>query len=58
MHCGPLTLTRVGGGAVAAFADMAMVDRFEKGRPTQLIRTGDQLRIEPDAGRVTILNRD
>jgi len=42
----------------AAFADMAMVDRFEKGRPTQLIRTGDQLRIEAAAGRVTILNRD
>ena len=41
----------------AAFADLAMVDRFEKGRPTQLIRTGDQLRIEPAAGRVTILNR-
>ena len=42
----------------AAFADMPMVDRFEKGRPTQLIRTGDQLKIEPTAGRVTILNRD
>ena len=42
----------------AAFADMAMVDRFEKGRPTHLIRTGDRLRIEPAAGRVTILNRD
>ena len=35
-----------------------MVDRFEEGRPTQLIRTGDELRIEPAAGRVTILNRD
>ena len=42
----------------AAFADMAMVDRFERGRPTQLIRTGDRLKIEPAAGRVTILNRD
>ena len=41
----------------AAFADLAMVDRFERGRPTQLIRTGDQLRIEPSVGRVTILNR-
>ena len=42
----------------AAFADMAMVDRFEGGRPTQLIRTGDRLKVEPAAGRVTILNRD
>ena len=41
----------------AAFADMAMVDRFEAGRPTGLIRTGDELRVEPSLGRVTILNR-
>lgn len=42
----------------AAFADLSMVDRFEKGRPTQLIHTGDELRVEPAKGRVTILNRD
>jgi len=42
----------------AAFADLTMVDRFEKGRPTRLIRTGDQLSVEPMSGRVTILNRD
>ena len=42
----------------AAFADMTMVDRFEAGDPTTLIRTGDELRIEPDKGLVTILNRD
>ncbi|MBS0537399.1 MAG: DUF126 domain-containing protein [Proteobacteria bacterium] len=42
----------------AAFANLAMVDRFEKGRPTQLIRTGDRLKVEPAEGRVTILNRD
>ena len=42
----------------AAFAEMAMVDRFEGGDPTTLIRTGDELRIEPDKGLVTILNRD
>ena len=42
----------------AAFAEMAMVDRFEAGDPTTLIRTGDEVRIEPDAGLVTILNRD
>ncbi len=42
----------------AAFAEMAMVDRFEQGDPTTLIRTGDELKIEPDKGLVTILNRD
>jgi len=35
-----------------------MVDRFEAGDPTTLIRTGDELRIEPAVGLVTILNRD
>jgi len=42
----------------AAFAELAMVDRFEAGDPITLIRTGDELRIEPDKGLVTILNRD
>lgn len=42
----------------AAFADLTMVDRFEAGDPTTLIRTGDEVRIEPDKGLVTILNRD
>ena len=42
----------------AAFAELTMVDRFELGDPTTLIRTGDQLSIEPAEGRVTILNRD
>jgi hypothetical protein len=42
----------------AAFAELAMVDRFEAGDPTKLIRTGDELVVEPDSGRVTILNRD
>ena len=42
----------------AAFAELAMVDRFEAGDPTTLIRTGDEVRIEPDKGLVTILNRD
>ena len=41
----------------AAFADMAMLDRFEAGRPTGLIRNGHELRVEPSLGRVTILNR-
>jgi len=45
-------------GQGAAFAEMTMVDRFEKGDPTKLIRTGDELRIEPSKGLVTILNRD
>lgn len=42
----------------AAFADMTMLDRFEAGPPTTLIRTGDELLLEPAEGLVTILNRD
>ncbi len=42
----------------AALANLTMVDRFEAGDPTHLIRTGDSLRIEPAEGRVTILSRD
>jgi len=42
----------------AAFAELTLVDRFEAGDPTKLIRTGDELEIEPDKGLVTILNRD
>jgi len=41
----------------AAFAELTLVDRFEDGCPTTLIRTGDELRIEPAKGLVTILNR-
>lgn len=41
----------------AAFGRLAMVDRFE-GDVTDLIHTGDQLRIDPAAGLVEILNRE
>lgn len=41
----------------AAFAGLALVDRFEAGDPTTLICTGDALLIEPDRGLVTIRNR-
>jgi predicted aconitase with swiveling domain len=41
----------------AAFAEMALVDRFDDGPPTTLIHTGDTLRVEPANGLVTILNR-
>jgi hypothetical protein len=41
----------------AALAGMAMVDRFD-GDVTDLIRTGDQLRIDPAEGIVEILSRD
>jgi predicted aconitase with swiveling domain len=41
----------------AAFAELTLVDRFEDGCPTTLIRTGDELQIEPAKGLVTILNR-
>jgi predicted aconitase with swiveling domain len=40
----------------AAFGSVTMVDRFE-GDVTDLIRTGDRLRIDPVAGIVEILNR-
>ena len=41
----------------AAFAGVALVDRFD-GDVTDLIRTGDRLRIDPGAGLVEILDRD
>ena len=40
----------------AAFGGVTMVDRFEAD-VTDLIRTGDELRIDPVAGTVEILNR-
>ena len=40
----------------AAFAGVTMVDRFEAD-VTDVIRTGDELRIEPASGIVTVLNR-
>jgi len=41
----------------ATFAGLALLDRFA-GDVTQLIRTGDELRLDPAAGIVEILNRD
>jgi predicted aconitase with swiveling domain len=41
----------------AAFGGVALVDRFE-GDVTDLIRTGDTLRVDPSAGVVEIMNRD
>jgi predicted aconitase with swiveling domain len=41
----------------AAFGRIALVDRFD-GDVTQIFRTGDELRVDPLAGRVEILNRD
>jgi predicted aconitase with swiveling domain len=40
----------------AALAGMTMVDRFD-GDATELIRTGDMLRIDPAEGIVEIVNR-
>ena len=34
-----------------------MVDRFEDGDITKLIRTGDELLVDPESGSVKILNR-
>ena len=42
----------------AAFANVALVDRFADGDVTRLFRTGDELRVDPAAGIVEILNRD
>ena len=41
----------------AAFGNLTMVDRFD-GDVTQMIRTGDRLRIDPAAGVVEILERE
>ena len=41
----------------AAFANIALVDRFD-GDVSRLFRTGDELRVDPAAGVVEILNRD
>jgi predicted aconitase with swiveling domain len=40
----------------AAFGGVALVDRFA-GDVTQMFRTGDELRVDPAAGVVEILNR-
>jgi uncharacterized protein len=42
----------------AALANMAMVDRFEDGDVTRLIRTGDTVVVKPLQGRVVILEGD
>lgn len=41
----------------AAFADLTMVDHFCEGDVTEMIRTGDRLRVDAAAGEVTILRR-
>ena len=38
----------------AALANLTMVDRFTDGDVTQLIKTGDHLRVIPDQGHVII----
>lgn len=40
----------------AALAGLTMVDRFEDGDVTTLIKTGDRLKIEPEQGLVTVLD--
>ena len=41
----------------AALAKMAIVDRFEEGDVTKLIKTGDELTVQPSLGRVVLTNR-
>ena len=38
----------------AALADMAICDRFRDGDITTLIKTGEQVKVEPEAGLVTV----
>ena len=40
----------------AALAKMAIVDRFEEGDVTKLIKTGDELTVQPSLGRVVLIN--
>lgn len=42
----------------AALADLPMCDRFGAGDITSLIKTGDQIIVDPAAGMVTITNRN
>jgi predicted aconitase with swiveling domain len=41
----------------AAFGGVSLVDRFDRD-VTHIFRTGDELRVDPAAGIVEILNRD
>ena len=41
----------------AALANLAICDRFEDGDVTKLIRTGDEVLVDPENGLVTLLNR-
>ena len=41
----------------ATFGGVALVDRFD-GDVTRIFRSGDELRVDPTAGFVEILNRD
>ena len=40
----------------AALAKVAIVDRFEEGDVTKLIKTGDELTVQPSLGRVVLIN--
>ena len=40
----------------ATLAKMAIVDRFEEGDVTKLIKTGDELTVQPSLGRVVLIN--
>ena len=41
----------------AAFAGMALCDRFEDGDITRLIATGDRVIVDPPAGLVTVVGK-
>jgi hypothetical protein len=41
----------------AALANLTLCDRFEDGDVTQLIKTGDEVIVDPEAGLVTIVGK-
>lgn len=41
----------------AALAELPLCDRFEDGDVTTIIKTGDELVVDPESGQITITNR-
>ncbi len=41
-----------------ALADMALCDRFKEGDVTKLIKTGDEVTVDPENGLVTVVTQD
>jgi predicted aconitase with swiveling domain len=39
----------------ASFGNLSMLDRFEDGDVTKLLKNGSRIRVEPAEGRLTVL---